>query len=57
MSVWKKLLWFAVAALGTGAVAVLALSRNEHISALWIIVAYVLFVSIIGIAMIVWQVL
>ncbi len=39
MSVWKKLLWFAVAALGTGAVAVLALSRNEHISALWIIVA------------------
>src|SRR6266516_791240 len=39
MSVWKKLLWFAVAALWTGAVAVLALSRNEHISALWIIVA------------------
>jgi carbon starvation protein len=39
MSVWKKLLWFAVAALGTGAVAVLAISRKEHISALWIIVA------------------
>jgi carbon starvation protein len=39
MSVWKKLLWFAVAALGTGAVALLAISRNEHISALWIIVA------------------
>ena len=39
MSVWKKLLWFAVAALGTGAVALLALSRREHISALWIIVA------------------
>src|SRR5213595_3046912 len=39
MSLWKKLLWFAVAALGTGAVAVLALSRNEQISALWIIVA------------------
>jgi carbon starvation protein len=39
MSVWKKLLWFAVAALGTGAVALLALSRKEHISALWIIVA------------------
>src|SRR6266536_1489334 len=39
MSVWKKLLWLAVAALGTGAVAVLAISRKEHISALWIIVA------------------
>ena len=39
MSVWKKLFWFAVAALGTGAVALLAISRNEHISALWIIVA------------------
>jgi len=39
MSLWKKLLWFAVAALGTGAMAVLALSRGEQISALWIIVA------------------
>jgi carbon starvation protein len=39
MSVWKNLLWFAVAALGTGATALLALSRKEHISALWIIVA------------------
>ena len=39
MGVWKKLLWFAVAALGTWAVAVLAISRKEHISALWIIVA------------------
>ncbi len=39
MSVWKKLLWFGVAALGTWAVAVLALSRGEHISALWIVIA------------------
>src|ERR1700682_388598 len=39
MSLWKKLVWFAVAALGTGAMAVLALSRGERSSALWIIVA------------------
>src|SRR2546426_10853904 len=39
MSIWKKLLWFGVAALGTWAVAILALSRGEQISALWIIVA------------------
>src|SRR3982074_1886026 len=39
MSLWKKLVWFAVAVLGTGAMAVLALSRGEQISALWIIVA------------------
>src|SRR5438046_9536958 len=39
MSVWKKLLWFSVAALGTWAVAILALSRGEHISALWIVIA------------------
>ena len=39
MSVWKKLLWFGVAALGTWAVAILALSRGEHISALWIVIA------------------
>src|SRR5450759_2127697 len=39
MSVWKKLLWFAVAALGTWAVAILALSRGEKISALWIVAA------------------
>ena len=39
MSLWKKLLWFAVAALGTWAVAKLALSRGEHISALWIVTA------------------
>src|SRR5690349_8765478 len=39
MRVWKKLLWIAVAALGTCAVAVLALSRGEQISALWIVIA------------------
>lgn len=39
MSLWKKLLWIAVAALGLTAVAVLALARGEQISALWIIVA------------------
>src|SRR5213083_1788749 len=39
MSLWKKLLWCAVTLLGFGAVCVLALSRGERISALWIIVA------------------
>src|SRR5437867_6633132 len=39
MSIWKKLLWFGVAALGTWAVAVLALSRGEPVNALWIVVA------------------
>jgi carbon starvation protein len=39
MSVWKKLLWFAVTLLGLAALAVLALSRGEQVSALWIIVA------------------
>src|SRR5207249_261172 len=39
MSVWKKLLWFAVSGLGVWAIVILALSRGEQISALWIIVA------------------
>ena len=39
MSLWKKSLWYAVTLLGLGAVYVLALSRGEQISALWIIVA------------------
>src|SRR5438094_8989176 len=39
MSVWKKLLWFGVAALGTWSVAMLALSRWRQFSALWIIAA------------------
>src|SRR5437762_9937698 len=39
VSVWKKLLWAGVTVLGVGALAVLALSRGEQVSALWIIVA------------------
>src|SRR5437763_197049 len=39
MSLWKKLLWMAVTLLGLGSLAVLALSRGEQVSALWIIVA------------------
>src|SRR5438105_5703147 len=39
MSLWKKLLWIAVTLLGLGSLAVLALSRGEQISALWIVVA------------------
>jgi carbon starvation protein len=39
MTIWKKLIWLGVSALGASAVAVLALSRGEQISALWIIVA------------------
>ena len=39
MALWKKLVWFGVAALGTWAVAILALSRGERISALWIVIA------------------
>src|SRR6266568_288849 len=39
MDMWKRLVWFGVAALGTWAVAILALSRGEQISALWIVIA------------------
>src|SRR5947209_9369759 len=39
MSLWKKLLWIAVTLIGLASLAVLALSRGEQISALWIIVA------------------
>src|SRR5881275_1282594 len=39
MSIWKKLLWIAVSLLGLLALAVLALSRGEQISALWIVTA------------------
>jgi carbon starvation protein len=39
MSWWKKLLWFAVAALGVAALAVVALSRGEQINALWLVIA------------------
>src|SRR3989440_3063373 len=39
MSRWKKLLWVAVTLLGLASIAVLAMSRGEQISALWIVVA------------------
>src|SRR5712672_382077 len=39
MSLWKKLLWIAVTILGVVFLAVLATSRGEQVSALWIIVA------------------
>ena len=39
MSIWKKLLWLAVAIVGASSVAVLGFSRGEPINALWIIVA------------------
>src|SRR5881296_1419145 len=39
MRLWKKLLWFAVSGLGVWAIGILAFSRGEQISALWIIVA------------------
>ena len=39
MSLWKKLLWVGVTLLGLASLAVLAFSRGEQISALWIIVA------------------
>jgi carbon starvation protein len=39
MNIWKKLLWVAVAVLGLGAIVVLALSRGEQVSALWIVTA------------------
>jgi carbon starvation protein len=39
MSWGKKLLWVAITLAGVGALAVLALSRGEQVSALWIIVA------------------
>src|SRR3954454_75888 len=39
MSIWKKLLWIGISALGLLALAVLGLSRGEQISALWIVTA------------------
>src|SRR4051794_14159850 len=39
MSIWKKLLWIAVSILAVVALAVLALSRGEQVSALWIVTA------------------
>jgi len=39
MTILKALMWAAIAALGAGSVAILALSRGEPVNALWIIVA------------------
>src|SRR3954465_2883986 len=39
MSIWKKLLWISVSILGLLALGVLALSRGEQVSALWIVTA------------------
>src|ERR1700719_4099038 len=39
MALWKKFLWIAVTLLGLASLAVLALSRGEQISALWIVTA------------------
>src|SRR5438874_1657921 len=39
MSIWKKLLWIAISLLGLAALAILALSRGEQVSALWIVTA------------------
>ena len=39
MFLWKKLLWIAVTLLGLASIAVLAVSRGEQISALWIVTA------------------
>jgi carbon starvation protein len=39
MALWRKLLWVAVTLLGLASLAVLALSRGEQVSALWIVTA------------------
>src|SRR5438309_9842430 len=39
MALWKRLLWVAVTILGLASICVLALSRGEPVSALWIITA------------------
>jgi len=46
MSLWKKSLWIVVSGLGVWAIARLALSRGEQISALWIVLAGVCALSI-----------
>lgn len=40
-SLLKKLLWLALALLGAGALAIVALARGEAVSALWVVVAAV----------------
>src|SRR5438445_3254818 len=39
MALWKRLLWIAVTILGLASICVLALSRGEPVSALWIVTA------------------
>jgi carbon starvation protein len=39
MALWKKLLWIAITLLGLVSLYVLAVSRGEQVSALWIITA------------------
>src|SRR5436853_6876833 len=39
MPLWRKLLWIAVTLLGLASLGVLAMSRGEQISALWIVIA------------------
>jgi carbon starvation protein len=39
MSWWKRAIWFAVAAVGVCALAVIATSRGEQVNALWIVLA------------------
>src|SRR6266446_2711567 len=39
MALWKRLLWIAVTILGVASICVLALSRGEPVSALWIVTA------------------
>src|SRR5438309_3026344 len=39
MALWKRLLWIAVTILGLASICVLALSRGESVSALWIVTA------------------
>src|SRR3954469_13523208 len=39
MAVWKKVVWIAVTLLGLASLYVLAVSRGEQVSALWIVIA------------------
>ena len=39
MSIWKKLIWFAIGLFGAAAMGVMALSRGEQVNALWIVAA------------------
>src|SRR5260370_38379999 len=39
MALWKRLLWIAVTILGLASICVLALSRGEPVSPLWLVTA------------------